>query len=461
MTVQTARHPMGGTAGLQRGRQAPASSVVDRYAILLALPFCYVSILLPVAAYSDRVAVLVVNLAPNIADRVFWPAYALLCFAVALRDRARLAAFLRAPHVRPMIAYMLLAGASVLWAVKPEFVLTRIAGQTFILLGLCSMAAVAPRQSNLARALFLAFAFGALLNGIYVAEQSSSVNLADFAGFRGYFGEKNGLGFFSAFAFLLALTQARGSKLNIALVIAVLCGAAYLLIISRSKGALAFAIASPALAWLLLKLHARTRIPPAAFILVCVALFFLLNAMVGNLVSRISWYVYGNPTLSNRTVIWDFVSGMSTHKPWLGFGYRAFWLVSSDLFGSIKAPEWVKVMPHGHNGYLDVRAELGYAGILILAYFLIKVCNMLGEVARVDYWRAWYLLTIAVFVMLINLVESSWFRGADPIWMIFMFVVVETGRAWVSMKAERRPLHPPAPQLPAGQRPVRGMARAS
>src|SRR5262249_42540212 len=44
--------------------------------------------------------------------------------------------------------------------------------------------------------------------------------------------------------------------------------------------------------------------------------------------------------------------------------------------------------------------------------------------------RAWLLLSLALFVILTNFLESIWMRGMDMLWVMFVIVVAETGRHW-------------------------------
>jgi O-antigen ligase len=201
------------------------------------------------------------------------------------------------------------------------------------------------------------------------------------------------------------------------------------------------------------------RISPAIVLLPIPICYAVLSRLMGDIISRISWHIYGNYTLSGRTVIWDFVQYEIARRPLLGWGYQSFWLVGPDAPSIVEAPGWVKTMPSAHNGYLDTSLDTGHVGLYLLIAFIFATIHAIGRVADRDLARAWLLLSLALFVILVNFIESTWMHGQDMLWLIFAVVAAETGRHW-------RPVHPgglvsePILRGPviAGRRP--GLARA-
>ena len=63
-------------------------------------------------------------------------------------------------------------------------------------------------------------------------------------------------------------------------------------------------------------------------------------------------------------------------------------------------------MPNGHNGYLDVKAELGYVGYAIFLAFIFSTLHAIGRVADRDMTRAWLLLTLTLQIIITNGLES-------------------------------------------------------
>ena len=111
-------------------------------------------------------------------------------------------------------------------------------------------------------------------------------------------------------------------------------------------------------------------------------------------------------------------------------------------------------MPSAHNGYLDTILDTGYIGLVLFLVFIFATFHAIGRVADRDPARAWLLLSIALFIALVNFLEAGWMRGGDGLWLMFVVVVAEAGRYW-------QPFHRglgAAGPVPGGQ-PLPGGAR--
>src|SRR5262249_17072886 len=107
-------------------------------------------------------------MAPRLDNRIFWPAMAALSIFLALRNRARLSALRWSPHIIILGAYLVLAGASVLWSFKPQSSFIRFLQQAMVVTSIILPALLANRSVDLMRALFLCFAGASILNVFYV-----------------------------------------------------------------------------------------------------------------------------------------------------------------------------------------------------------------------------------------------------------------------------------------------------
>src|SRR5262249_23059095 len=112
-----------------------------------------------------------------------------------------------------------------------------------------------------------------------------------------------------------------------------------------------------------------------------------------------------------------------------GWGYQSFWLVGLDGPSIVDASGyWVGSMPHAHNGYLDVRLETGVIGFALFVSFIITTLYAIGRVADRNPVRAWIMLSLAIFVILDNFLETVWMRGFGSLWVVFVIVAAEAGR---------------------------------
>jgi O-antigen ligase len=314
--------------------------------------------------------------------------------------------------------------------------------QVMIVTSIVLPAMQADRTADMMRGVFLCFAFASILNVFFVLGQPPMLyENGEILGYPGYFSFKGILGECAAITFLLSLHEMLYPGLRRVMGIIVAVIAISLVFPSYSKGSLGIAIIAPLLALLTLIVGRKMRISPAFVLLPLLVCYEVLARIPGlDLVNRISWHLYGNYTLSGRTVIWDFVNYEIGRRPLLGWGFQSFWQVGPDG-PSTAAGGWVSQMPSGHNGYLDVMLELGYVGFPFLIIFIMATLHALGRVADRDPRRAWLLLSLALFIIITNTLESVWMRGQDMQWLLFLILGAEIARYWGPFPPDGRSQH--------------------
>jgi O-antigen ligase len=310
------------------------------------------------------------------------------------------------------------------------------------------------RTVDLMRSVFLCFAVGSILNVFFVLfAPPPSVD-----GYSGYVMGKNALGEFSAITLLMALNETRHSGSRRVFGIIILIIAILLLKWANSKTALGLVFICPLLAGVVLIVRNATRISPAILLLSIPLCFTVLSTVSHFSMGRLSFMLYGDPTFTGRTFIWDFVFSEIARRPLLGWGYKSFWLVGSDAPSVVEAPRWVGMMPNAHNGYYDTMLELGYVGYGFLIVFILANLHAIGRVADSDRGRAWFALTIALYVIIYNYLESIWMRGFDFVWVVFVLLAVDVGRCWQPFLRTRavygsKPQRPGSGPLPRARTP--------
>ncbi len=365
-------------------------------------------------------------------SKIFWPVLAAIALVLAIRNFSRLSF---PSHILWLFGYLALAGMSVLWAFKPETSFIRFSQQAMIVVSIVVPAMLAARQTDLVRGLFLCFALATILNVFFVLGRPPIDTKFATWGYPGYFSGKNYLGECEAIAVLLALheTLYPGKRRIFGILIAIT--AVVLLVLSNSKTALGLLFLTPMLAGATLLIRRASRISPAIILLSIPVCWIILTTLTGFSIYRISYILYGDPTFTGRSIIWDFVESEIEHRPLLGWGYQSFWLVGPDAPSIVNAPGWVKEMPNGHNGYLDVKVELGYAGYALFLAFIFATLHAIGRVADRDMTRAWLVLTLALQIIITNGLESVWMRGFEMLWIVFVILVAEIGRYWKPVPA--------------------------
>jgi O-antigen ligase len=122
-------------------------------------------------------------------------------------------------------------------------------------------------------------------------------------------------------------------------------------------------------------------------------------------------------TLTGRVDLWQLVLPYGDKRPWLGYGYAAFWNENSPMTQEIWRILNSYKPPHAHNGWIETYLELGLTGCFIVA---IQMIQMLVTAARgsslgrdVD---SPYMLLIVVMMLIFNMVEADLIRAPALFW---------------------------------------------
>jgi len=427
------------------GRVRCRTAIIDKWSFLPILAFVYASIVMPLISFfvsppATMQSTLQSAVEGQLANRIFWPAMAASSVVLVMQNRSRIGKLILPPHITCLLAFFAFAGASTLWAFKPELSFIRFTQEAMLLTSIILPTMLAPRTADVMRGLFLCFGIGLILNVLLGAPPNGIV------AYEGYFLDKNALGKFAAIAFLLALHEVlyRGLRRALGMIVVVIAG--IVLYLTNSKTSIGFAFVVPFLAGFTLMTRKMMRISPAIVVLIVVTLLVFFRDQVG-------WFVFQDQTFSSRTIIWDFVFYEIGRRPLLGWGYHSFWLVGPDGPSLVDGLGWVKLMPNAHNGYLDTMLELGPVGLALLIIVIMTTLHAIGRVANRDPARAWVMLSLAIFNIFHNLLESAWMHGNELGWMTFALVAAETGRCWRLCQPTKvthgsRPSTPTSPASP-------------
>jgi O-antigen ligase len=149
-------------------------------------------------------------------------------------------------------------------------------------------------------------------------------------------------------------------------------------------------------------------------------------------------------SFTGRTTLWRAVwDVVETRFPVLGAGYGAFFTPSGavpDLAPHLT--HWGGVPNHAHSGFLDTLANLGWPGVAILGLLMLSsLCRVLDILLRRQASRVWIgVLAFQVLFLINNFSESSAFRHADPIWILFLVMACQTAPGLNVRSRPRAPL---------------------
>jgi exopolysaccharide production protein ExoQ len=151
-------------------------------------------------------------------------------------------------------------------------------------------------------------------------------------------------------------------------------------------------------------------------------------------------------TFSGRTTLWEgAIAVAQAHHPILGAGYRAFWTATGAAGVRDYIQHWARLPSHGHNGYLDIWLELGYAGVALFTVFVIvSIWRLVRRLLREPGEPAWAAFAIFFFVFLLNNASVTVaFKHTDIAWIFAVLACLYTrgcvnARLPVTSSAERK-----------------------
>jgi len=369
---------------------------------------------------------LVLPFIPNEGERpenmLFWPVAAGLTLTLVFLNWAQIDyRFFRSLPIMSLIAYLVFAAASVTWAYSPDFAFSRLVVQVLVAIVVLVPYALPIRTKYTMPAIHLCYAVALAVSAVYVLTTPPSP-----IGHPGYFTHKQELGLLGAVSIILSSHELlhRGWRRLVALIALGL--AFWLLFESESKSAMALALVAIPCSALILLLCKKTPLTPAYI----VAAIVVVSMFVSNPIERIGYRLFGDSSLTGRTGIWAFTNYQISQKPWFGWGFHSYWFVPNSPQNA--ATGYVRTMPSSHSGYLDLKLETGRIGYWIFLVFIYSSLHLLERVRRKDPVRAWCFLSIQLFAVMINLLDTHWIV-LTFFWLLYLIVVAESVRcSWPS-----------------------------
>jgi O-antigen ligase len=199
------------------------------------------------------------------------------------------------------------------------------------------------------------------------------------------------------------------------------CLAVGLILKANSKGALVILFILLLLAYLyrFLRLRFNVSVPILIFFL------FIVGGVAVVLISNTELIVISlgrDITFSGRTEFWPFLLDKVWERPWLGYGYEAFW---EGGWKGEPADIWKYLKdgfrpPHAHNGVLEMLLSFGIAGFASFAVgYIIASVKAIAWVRFLPTIEGLLPLTYLTFMMLINLTES-YLMKPDTYWILYI-----------------------------------------
>ncbi len=353
--------------------------------------------------------------------RDLWiPFYGLILIGLLLAGWRSLKALAVSPLV---VGLMLMAAASALWSIDPGLSQRRAVAVILTTLMGVYMAARFDWQTALRLLAGMWFAVLAvtLVSGL-VAPHFAIMDEVHPGAWSGGWWEKNQLGGHAARAvFLFAFLAWRDVSWRRGWLVASALG---LLLVALSTSVTAqlatlIGFAVLASAWWMVRGWRRSIL----FVWLCgsavggflVAYLVAPGALLG-LIGR-------DASFTGRTDIWTQLFAAIRDRPWLGYGYQAFWAEdSAPRYWLQKAVEWAA--PSGHNGWLDLAVSLGLVGATL---FAVDFLLAFGRAIRASSAAPVGVFAIGVLAqfLLFSMSESIILVQNTIVWMTYVMVSVK------------------------------------
>lgn len=348
---------------------------------------------------------------PSALLRVYFSAVFALGLASLAVDFGRRTLGLLQPVLLLLAAYLGWAGLTALWAVEPEISTRRFLLAVFICGGIVCSTLATPDPRRILRIAFWMFAVMTLISTFKVLTEPPTA-----LGHAAFYPHKNYFAAITSIMVLFALHElATGTRLTRSVAVAMLLIAPWFLLEARSKTCNALAILVPAISYSAMLLARHARVSPAISIPALALMawgVYEFGAQSGLWdFHAFAQTVFGDPTLTQRTDIWQFALSKIAQRPWLGYGYEVFWGAGADSPSVREGPGFVAQMPHAHNGYLDIVLQTGLVGLAIFGCMILTGLHAAGRLARTAPALATLVLSLIVFSLLYNLLETTWFRS--------------------------------------------------
>jgi exopolysaccharide production protein ExoQ len=262
------------------------------------------------------------------------------------------------------------------------------------------------------------------------------------AAWQGVFGSKNELGHVMALSAATAATYFMDPRGRRYWATGTFLLAVALLVLSGSKGALVVLFAGLLIYPLSRLFRVRPGLTGTAALAAFAACGVVVTTLAGNSDTVLN-LLGRDATLTGRTPLWALIWERIKVRPWLGYGYGGFWLQwnppSGDIWRvSMMTGGWLP--PNGHNGFIDLWADLGLAGLgAFLVSFAANVARALRLVRESASAVDLFPLLFLYLVVLSNLTESVLVTHNSLIWLLYVALSIQLG---LEARASRLP---PAP----------------
>lgn len=321
---------------------------------------------------------------------------------------------------------------SLIWAIDPDIAIRRLLLTTMVVLTVFSMVDILgyARTILIFREMMIVILVANFLSVILLPSVGIHQQL-DVEGFgldpelvgnwKGLLTQKNFAGAICALTIVVFLFDARSIKTWIRW--AVIIASAFFLFKTHAKTSLGMIFLAIGTGWVFQAYNPRFR--P----LLLPALLGVLLVVVGLAIAFWSDVeaVFSRPdAFTGRVHIWSTLIAYWKDHWLLGSGYGSFWNIGGNrtpIFHYVKETDWVALVAIGHNGYVDLLAQTGLPGLVlvILSTVIIPFANLASP--RIPGSQRGLLASFLIFCVGHNLTETSVLDRDSIVGILMMFTI--------------------------------------
>jgi len=157
-------------------------------------------------------------------------------------------------------------------------------------------------------------------------------------------------------------------------------------------------------------------------------------------------------TLTDRTGIWDLALSLSQNG-FVGTGFESFWL-GPRLTAMSAVFHWHP--NEAHNGYLETFLNLGWVGLALLGFVLLRGYRTVLASLRRNPRIGTLMLAYFTAGIIYNFTEAAFFRMMAPVWIFFLLAITRSpqllcSESTIAVEPRLKPV-PHWDYLPSGAR---------
>ena len=310
---------------------------------------------------------------------------------------------------------------SAIWSINPQASMRQAIIYLFVVAGAIGIAG-SFEIDEFMKVVALVCGLAALASLLLIVVSPSSVFVGDTGEYRGIFSQKNELGEAMTIGALAALHGLRASKRHrwhgalILVFVTIVC------FLSKSATSLLtiFVLCSVDMVSALMRQGGIARILGIMLTFIAVPSLALTAIFPDWLLEMTG----KDPTLTGRTIIWSYVIPDIYQKPFLGWGYAAFWTPDNPAAMEIgESIHWFA--PSAHNGLLEILLTVGVVGAVFFLFLLARHIRLglrcLGTSDRALAISSLLCCTSIIFVGISEIVLLAGLEASTPVFFVTGF----------------------------------------